>query len=295
MFVGRNQRTGTSDAAELVKASQAGERGAFDELVRLYQRRAMQVATRVLGNANDAAEAVQAGFVRAYLNIDKLREPKRFEIWLLRIVTNAAISQARAAKRRLQQIRIADCAGSKKTFSPVDRHGTEELKEAIQRAMLRLSKKEAKAMSLFGLQNLSHGEVAEIMGCSVEAVRWLNEKISVNMQNVKLKQALRNVVTTVDGTVDIDAARNKIQVQGPRHTRQSTAPKASKSGDYVGKISIPMDGGKYFIEFMLREEDLTEELRKLWKEKMTAILKGPEVLEIDPATGNSEPLKKPEK
>jgi RNA polymerase sigma-70 factor (ECF subfamily) len=38
--------------------------------------------------------------------------------------------------------------------------------------MLKLSKKEAKAISLFGLENLSHKEIAQIMGCSIEAVRW---------------------------------------------------------------------------------------------------------------------------
>ena len=157
---------------ELVKASQAGERGAFDELVRLYQRRAMQVAVRVLGDANDADEAVQAGFVKAYLNIGKLREPKLFEVWLLRIVTNAAISQVRAAKRRTEKIRIASYHDDKETFSPVERENARELKETIQRAMLKLPKKEAKAISLLGLQDLSHSEVAEIMGCSVGAVRW---------------------------------------------------------------------------------------------------------------------------
>jgi len=132
----------------------------------------MHVAVRVLGDANDAAEAVQAGFVKAYLNIGKLREPKRFEAWLLRIVTNAAISQARAAKRRTEKIRIADCRDDKETSSPVEKQNAKELRETIQRAMLQLSKKEAKAMSLFGLKDLSHSQVAEIMGCSVEAVRW---------------------------------------------------------------------------------------------------------------------------
>ena len=158
--------------AELVKASQAGERGAFDELVRLYQRRAMQVAVRLLGDANDAAEAVQAGFVKAYVKIGKLREPKRFENWLLRIVTNAAISQARAAKRRMEKIRIAEHRDDREASSPDERETAKELKEAIQRAMLQLSKKEAKAMSLFSLNDLSHSQVAEIMGCSVGAVRW---------------------------------------------------------------------------------------------------------------------------
>jgi len=41
---------------------------------------------------------------------------------------------------------------------------------------------------------------------------------------------------------------------------------------YVGKISIPMEDGKYFIEFMLRESDLTDELKKIRAEKMNQVL-----------------------
>ncbi len=93
-----SREANSSDIGRLVEASQAGDRGAFDGLVRLYQRRAMRVAVRMLGDADDAAETVQNAFVKAYLNIDKLKEPRRFEVWLLRIVTNAAISQRRAAR-----------------------------------------------------------------------------------------------------------------------------------------------------------------------------------------------------
>lgn len=166
------QRTKVSDAIEWVKASQAGDRAAFDELVWLYQRRAMQVAVGVLGDTDEAAEAVQTAFVKAYLNIGKLREPERFELWLLRIVTNAAISQARKAKRRPESIEIADRYEDKTSLSPVETESAKELTEAIRRAMLKLSKKEAKAISLFGLDGLSHRQVAEIMGCSVEGARW---------------------------------------------------------------------------------------------------------------------------
>ena len=168
-----SEKVSISDVEKLVKASQAGNRGAFDELVRLYQRRATDVAIRLLGDAEKGSEAVQAGFVRAYLNIGKLKEPKRFEVWLLRIVTNAAISQRRASKRRKERIKITDnCYADKKAVSPVEKGIAEELKEAMQRAMLKLSKKEAKAIALFGLEDLSQREVAEIMGCSVGAVRW---------------------------------------------------------------------------------------------------------------------------
>jgi RNA polymerase sigma-70 factor (ECF subfamily) len=161
-----------SDIERLVKASQAGDRRAFDEIVRLYQRRAMRISVRILGNVNEATEAVQNGFFKAYLHIDKLRESKRFEAWFFRIIANTAISQRKAAKCRADKIRIARDCGSKKAFSPLESQIGKELKEEIQRAMLKLSKKEAKAIAMFGLKGLSQEKVAEIMGCSAEAVKW---------------------------------------------------------------------------------------------------------------------------
>jgi RNA polymerase sigma-70 factor (ECF subfamily) len=172
VFVNETRKANSSDIGRLVEASQAGDRGAFDELVRLYQRRAMRAAVGMLGDANDAAEAVQNAFVKAYLGIDKLKEPRRFEVWLLRIVTNTAISQRRAARRRAERIKVTDCHEDKKAVSLVDKAVGEELKRAIRAAMQRLSKKEAKAISLFGLKDLSQREAAEIMGCSAAAVGW---------------------------------------------------------------------------------------------------------------------------
>jgi hypothetical protein len=113
---------------------------------------------------------------------------------------------------------------------------------------------------------------------------WLDEAwtISVDMQNVKLRQALRNIVSTIDGDISFDIQDNEINIIGPMHMQKVARPKSAATGPersrsavsegYVGKISIPMDGGKYFIEFMLRENDLTEELKKLREEKMKEIL-----------------------
>ena len=116
---------------------------------------------------------------------------------------------------------------------------------------------------------------------------WLSERISVDMQNIKLRHAMRNIVSTIDGDISFDISDNEIGIAGPIHVKKPAPPKAVVSRtatrrprsstetageDYVGKISIPMDGGKYFIEFMLRENDLTEELKKLREEKMKEIL-----------------------
>jgi len=108
---------------------------------------------------------------------------------------------------------------------------------------------------------------------------WLEEIIAVNMQNIKLKQALRNIVSSIDGVIEIDYARNYIRIiQGPIHSQKPAVPRRTKSSEgagegYVGKISIPMEGGKYYIEFMLRESDLTEELKKLREDKIKEIFK----------------------
>lgn len=157
------------DIERLVRSCQHGSRGAFDELVKISQQRAMQVATGILANADEAAEAVQAGFVKAYLNIKKLKEPKRFEAWLLRIVANTAITQRKTAKRRKELI---NTVSQEKSSLPFETEDATELSQAIQQAISKLSKKQAQAISLFGLKDLSHREVAEIMNCSIEAARW---------------------------------------------------------------------------------------------------------------------------
>lgn len=119
---------------------------------------------------------------------------------------------------------------------------------------------------------------------------WLfsEERISVNMQNISLRQAIRNIAVTVGGYAGINIGDNEVVIEGPIHEKKTTpkvavpafpgaSPLSIKAvgGSYVGKISIPMDGGKYFIEFMLRESDLTEELKKLRAEKMKEILGQP--------------------
>jgi len=169
--VSGQHKNGTSDVERLVEASRTGDRSAFDELVQLYQRRTTHLAVRLLGNADDATEVVQHAFVTAYLKIGKLRDPGRFESWLLKIVTNLAIDHREAARHRPGTVEATDCQADR-AASPVENEIKAELEEAIQRAMLKLSPKEAEAISLFGFEDLSHKEVARIMGCSVGTARW---------------------------------------------------------------------------------------------------------------------------
>ncbi|MHC4332408.1 MAG: hypothetical protein ACYSUV_01500 [Planctomycetota bacterium] len=125
---------------------------------------------------------------------------------------------------------------------------------------------------------------------------YLSEhSLSAAMQNVTIEQAVRSITDMVGASCKVDGSY--IELVGPGKPKSVTPParkgprpkpKAASEG-YVGKISIPMDGGAYYIEFMLREKDLTEELKKLWQEKMKEILKVP-TYELAPA---AEPQPKP--
>ena len=86
--------------AELIARAKRGDAAAYEELVRTYQGIAFRTAWLVAGNAADAEEAAQDGFVKAYRALWRFRAGAPFKPWLLRIVTNEAHNRRRTAGRR---------------------------------------------------------------------------------------------------------------------------------------------------------------------------------------------------
>lgn len=117
---------------------------------------------------------------------------------------------------------------------------------------------------------------------NVEPRSYLHEhKLTVSMQNVTIQQAMTAIAHIIGASCEFNSSRGYVQIKGPGPKTRPTTPRPAKTttktaGEgYVGKISVPMDGGKYYIEFMLRENDLTEELKKLRAEKMEQVLGKP--------------------
>lgn len=104
----------------------------------------------------------------------------------------------------------------------------------------------------------------------------LNEhSISVSMQNIPVEQAIINIAAMAGAECATDS--RSVSITGPGKPQENRKPKSqsnqtnARGDDYAGKISIPIDGGNYYIEFMLRESDLSEELKSLRAEKMKEI------------------------
>lgn len=170
--------------ASLVLRARNGDTRAYGELVRQYQRRVLSVAYRFVGNSEDAADVGQEAFVRCYRNLGQLEDPARFGAWLIRSACNLALNYRRARKLRLAKSLDASVDGSSDSDSPTagerlpakdageDGPLPAELKSAIQRALTELPEKQRLALVLFSVEGMAQKDVAEVLECSVELVKW---------------------------------------------------------------------------------------------------------------------------
>src|ERR1700743_3525943 len=90
----------TYNEDKLIRAGQKGDQQAVDVLFERYHRPLFQTALRVLGNAEDAEDALQDGLLSAYRNLKRFEGRSQFSTWLTRIVINAALMRRRSAKAR---------------------------------------------------------------------------------------------------------------------------------------------------------------------------------------------------
>ncbi|HPD31127.1 MAG TPA: sigma-70 family RNA polymerase sigma factor [Phycisphaerae bacterium] len=172
--------TGTRDAA-WVRAALSGDPDAFGRLVSAYQRVAVSTAYRLLGNSEDAAETAQEAFLRAYRALDRLKDPARFGPWLLRAVTNLALNARRSRRRTtvaLDEERgtedAADTRGASAVTSMTPDREAEghELQQALDAALEALPEKQRMALILFTIEGWAQKDIAELLECSVETVKW---------------------------------------------------------------------------------------------------------------------------
>ena len=99
--------------SEWIEAARRGDAPAFEELVRQYQEIAFRTAYLVVGDADEARDAAQEGFLRAHAALGRFRAGAAFRPWLLRIVANAARNRRRSTSRRAElALRVSRDAAS---------------------------------------------------------------------------------------------------------------------------------------------------------------------------------------
>ena len=180
---------GIETDASVVARVRAGDRQAYRALVGRYQDVMFRHALRLTGDRDTAADLTQGALVKAYVELERCREPDRFAAWLFRIVTNACKDHLKSRRRRdvsLDDERAASVPGRSNPALELERA---QLGSALEDALGRLPEPLRRAFVLKHVEGRSYDEMAVLLELSVPAL-----KMRVHRAREALKSMLEEVL-----------------------------------------------------------------------------------------------------
>jgi RNA polymerase sigma-70 factor (ECF subfamily) len=163
----------------LVAAAKAGEASAFEELVNRYERKIFRLTMNITRNREDAEDAMQDAFMKAYSHLDRFQEDSRFYTWLVRIAANEALMRLR--KRRPNQFSLDEPIEGEDDFipqqiedwgpNPEQRFAQTEMRDILRGVIEELPPDFRIVFLLRDVEGLSTEETAETVGISEAAVK----------------------------------------------------------------------------------------------------------------------------
>ena len=170
------------DESSVIRAVQAGDPDAFEQLVRAHDQSVLRLALNLLRSPEDARDVYQEAFLRVYRNIHTFRFDCSFHTWLYRIVTNICLDHLRKRKVRREESAVVETPDG-----PVDRmdsfeheaaHSDPErrlwnrqLSSRIDAALSDLSARERMVFELRHYQGLRLRTIGDMLGTSEEAAK----------------------------------------------------------------------------------------------------------------------------
>ena len=160
---------GSLPDGELVQKVRAGEVEMYRVLVERYRLEFGRYATAMLdGDREDAADALQEAFIRAYDSLASCRNPERFKAWLFRIVSNQCHNVRKRRRGHLSLERAAERGEEPAGRSESERR---EIGEVLDLAMNTLTSEQKEAFILKHVEGRSYAEIAELLGVGEDALK----------------------------------------------------------------------------------------------------------------------------
>jgi RNA polymerase sigma-70 factor (ECF subfamily) len=169
-----------SDDMDLVHASKNGDVRAFDELVKRYDRRLFRIAQSVTHNTEDAQDAVQEAFMKAFQNLNQFREDSQFSTWLIRITVNQSLMKLRK-QRAIREVSLDEDFQADKEMLPMEvtdwapnpehLYLASELRDILVKVLEELSPLLRTVFVLRDIEGLSIDQTAEVLNLSHPAVK----------------------------------------------------------------------------------------------------------------------------
>ncbi len=165
---------------ELVKRCQAGDSGAYGDLITRYRTRVFAMVYGMVQNEQDAWDLAQEGFLKAWRSIHRFKGQSSFYTWLYRIMTNVTIDSLRRKgvrgetefDDRIAPVRVEPGSRTTPSEAPLPHRKLEqrEIRKRIDEAIGKLSPDHRAVIVMKELEDLQYNEIAEILDCSIGTV-----------------------------------------------------------------------------------------------------------------------------
>lgn len=169
-----------NDETKLVDAARGGDVGAFEQLVKRYDRNVFRIAQHITQNREDAEDVVQDAFLKAFQNLGQFQGQSKFYTWLVRIAVNEALMRLRR-RRPERMVSIDEDVKTEEDSipreiadwspNPEQLYNQGELKEILQKTIQGLPESFRTVFILRDVEGLSTEETADALGLSVPAVK----------------------------------------------------------------------------------------------------------------------------
>lgn len=186
----------------LIKKSKAGDIESFEILISSYDKKAYNIAFRMMGNEEDAKDMAQEAMLRVYRAIKGFREQSSFSTWLYRIVTNVCLDELRRRKKESTisldntietdsgEMRLEICSDKE---TPEYAYERLEQRQLIADAINQLNEEYRSVIVLRDVQGFSYEEISKILDCSLGTIKSrINRARNALRNKLKLSMELSN-------------------------------------------------------------------------------------------------------
>ncbi len=177
----QNAKAPIKDDLVLVGRAQAGDRVAFEALVRLYDRDVLRLTLRMVGSAEDVADLYQEVFLKVYRSLHRFRFQSSFSTWLYRVVVNVCLDHLRRQGRKMevqgpgseddQPEFFQTVAEDRAALDPERQLQAKEIDGRLNEALKGLSPRERMVFELRHYEGLRLRTIGELVGASEDTVK----------------------------------------------------------------------------------------------------------------------------
>jgi RNA polymerase sigma-70 factor, ECF subfamily len=184
---------------EIIEKIRSGEKHQYSLIMARYSDKAFSLSLRILGDAEDAEEALQDAFIRAFNSLAKFEGRAKFSTWFYRIVYNACLTKLNQRgtefdrieyndERQYSDVEMVDTGLSEMTYE------TRDMIAFIKKVITELPKKYAAILTLFYLEDMTHEEICDVLQIPLGTVKvhlhrarvLLREQLSKEFQTIKI-------------------------------------------------------------------------------------------------------------